>query len=41
MYFKITFRNGVIEEEMYIEKPLGFEVHGKASHFFRLKKDIY
>jgi hypothetical protein len=27
-----TLLNGVIEEEVYIEKPLGFEVHERESH---------
>ena len=33
--------NGLIEEEVYIEHPLGFEVHGKESHVCRLKKALY
>jgi hypothetical protein len=32
MDVKITFLNGVIEEEVYIEQPQGFEAHGKESH---------
>ena len=31
----------VIEEEVYIEQPLGFEVHGRESHACRLKKALY
>jgi hypothetical protein len=41
MDVKTTFLNGVIEEEVYIEKPQGFEVHGKESHVCRLKKALY
>jgi hypothetical protein len=41
MDVKTAFLNGVIEEEVYIEKPQGFEVHGKESHVCRLKKALY
>jgi hypothetical protein len=41
MDVKIAFLNGLIEEEVYIEQPLGFEVHGKESHVCRLKKALY
>jgi hypothetical protein len=32
MDVKTTFLNGVIEEEMYIEQPQGFEVEDKKSY---------
>jgi hypothetical protein len=35
------FLNGVIEEEVYIEQPQGFEVHGRDSHVCRLRKALY
>jgi hypothetical protein len=38
---KIVFLNGVIEEEIYIEQPEGFEVHSRASHVCRLRKALY
>jgi hypothetical protein len=41
MDVKTTFLNGVIEEEVYIEKPQGFEVHGMEYHVCRLKKALY
>ena len=41
MDVKTVFLNGVIEEEVYIEQPQGFEVHGKGSHVCRLKKALY
>jgi hypothetical protein len=41
MDVKIVFLNGVIEEEVYIEQPQGFEVHPKETHVCRLKKALY
>jgi hypothetical protein len=41
MDVKTTFLNGIIEEEVYIEQPQGFEVHGRESHVCRLKKALY
>lgn len=35
-----TFLNGVIEE-VYIEQPDGFVIHGKEPHVCRLKKALY
>jgi hypothetical protein len=41
MDVKTAFLNGVIEEEVYIEKPQGFEVGDRKSHVCRLKKALY
>jgi hypothetical protein len=41
MDVKTTFLNGLIEEEVYIEKPQGFEVEDRKSHVCRLKKALY
>jgi hypothetical protein len=41
MDVKTAFLNGLIEEEVYIEQPLGFEVHGRDYHVCRLKKALY
>jgi hypothetical protein len=41
MDVKTTFLNGIIKEEVYIEKSQGFEVNGKESHVCRLKKALY
>jgi hypothetical protein len=41
MDVKITFLNGIIEKEVYIEQPQGFMIHGKESHVCRLKKELY
>jgi hypothetical protein len=40
MDVKITFLNGVIEEEVYIEQPQGFEVEYRKSHVCKLKKAL-
>ena len=41
MDMKTTFLNGVIEEEVYIEKPRGFEVEDMKTHVCKLKKAQY
>ena len=41
MNVKTTFLNGVVEEEVYVEQPLGFETHDRKTHVCRLKKALY
>jgi hypothetical protein len=41
MYVRTLFLNGVIEEEIYIEKPQGFEIHGRKTHVCKLMKALY
>jgi hypothetical protein len=41
MDVKTAFLNGVIEEEVYIEQPQGFEVEDRKTHVCRLKKALY
>jgi hypothetical protein len=41
MDVKKTFLNGVIEEEVYIDQPQGFEVEDRKSHVWKLKKGLY
>jgi hypothetical protein len=41
MDVKTSFLNGIIHEEVYIENPLGFEVHERESHVCRMKKALY
>ena len=41
MDVKTTFLNGVIEEEVCIEQPQGFEVEDKRTHVCKLKKALY
>ena len=41
MDVKTAFLNGEIEEEVYIEQPERFELHGRESHVCKLKKALY
>eukprot|EP00253_Pinus_taeda_P014136 PITA_14136 len=41
MDIKTAFLNGTIDEEVYIEQPLGFEVKGKEGYVCKLKKALY
>ena len=41
MDVKTTFLNGVVEEEVYMEQPLGFETHDRQTHVCMLKKSLY
>ena len=41
MDVKTDFLNGVIEEEVSVEKPVGFETRGKETHVCKLKKSLY
>jgi len=41
MDVKTTFLNGMIEEEVYIEQPEGFETFDHKSHVCQLKRALY
>ena len=41
MDVKTAFFNGVVEEEVYVEQPLGFETHDRESHVCIWKKAMY
>ena len=41
MDVKTTFLNGVVEEEVYVEQPLGFETHDRKTNICKLKKSLY
>ena len=41
MDVKTAFLNWETEEEVYVEQPDGFVVHGKESHVCKLKKALY
>ena len=40
MDVKTVFLNGVVEEEVYVEQPLGFETHDRETHVCKLKKAL-
>ena len=33
--------NGFINEEVYVEKPLGFESFNFCNHIFKIRKELY
>ncbi|KAL2347276.1 hypothetical protein Fmac_001276 [Flemingia macrophylla] len=41
MDVKSTFLNGIINEEVYVEQPPGFENEKAATHVFKLNKALY
>ena len=41
MDVKTAFLNVVVEEEVYVDYPLGFETHDKETHVGILKKVLY
>ena len=41
MDVKTAFLNGVIEEEVYIEQPEGFDVENKETHVCKLHRALY
>ena len=41
MDVKIAFLNGVVEEEVYVKQPLGFETHDRKTHVCKLNKALY
>ena len=41
MDVKSAFLNGIINEEVYVEQPLGFEDHQHPNHVYKLEKALY
>ena len=40
MDVKTAFLNGITQEEVYVEQPQSFEIHGRESHVCKLKKAV-
>ena len=38
---KTAYLNGLLQEEVYLEQPQGFEIYERDSHVCRLKKALY
>ena len=41
MNIKSTFLNGLIQEEVYVEQPFGFESDTLPRHVFKINKALY
>ena len=41
MDVKTYFLNGLLEEEVYVDQPLGFDTHDRQTHVCKLKKYLY
>jgi len=41
MDVKSAFLNGIVNEEIYVSQPLGFEDHKHPDHVYKLKKALY
>ena len=41
MDVKSAFLNGILEEEVYIKQPLGYEILGEEHKVYKLKKALY
>ena len=41
MDIKTTLLNGVVEEEIYIERPKGFEKFNRCTNVCKLKRALY
>ena len=41
MDVKSAFLNGYIDEEVYVDQPIGYEILGKEHLLYKLKKTLY
>ena len=41
MDVKLTFLNGILREEVYVQQPPGYQILGHEQKFYRLKKALY
>lgn len=38
---KLVFLNGYLQEEIFVEQPLGFAIRGKEEKIYNFKKTFY
>lgn len=38
---KFAFLNGVLEDEVFVEQPLGYMIRGEQKKMLKLKKEWY
>jgi hypothetical protein len=41
MDLKSAFLNGILEEEIYVEQPMGYVIKGDEKKVLKLKKALY
>jgi hypothetical protein len=41
MDVKSAFLNGILEEEIYVEQPMGYVIKGDEKKVLKLKKALY
>ena len=41
MDVKSSFLNGILQEEVYVQQPLGYQIMGHEQKVYRLKKALY
>ena len=41
MDVKSAFLNGILQEEVYVQKPPGYQILGHGHKVYRLKKALY
>jgi hypothetical protein len=41
MDVKSAFLNGILQEEVYVKQPKGFQDHQFPNHVYKLKKALY
>ena len=41
MDVKLAFLNGILKEEVYVDRPLGYKIKGQELKVYKLKKALY
>jgi hypothetical protein len=41
MDVKLAFLNGILNEEVYVDQPPGYEISGREQMVYKLKKALY